>query len=93
MGHGAANPLVAAVLLDVGDPLLTLTHDFGPLQVEVFVDHLQTHMTHRLMSEGQQNKDGIQSKATKNVRKKVGKDKVRPVRPGHLIGQETPHDC
>lgn len=43
MGHGAANPLVAAVLLDVGDPFLTLTHDFGSLQVEVFVDHLQSH--------------------------------------------------
>lgn len=41
MGHGAANPLVAAVLLDVSDPLLTLTHDFCPLQVEVFVDHLK----------------------------------------------------
>lgn len=40
VGHGAAHPLVAAVLLDVGDPLLTLTHDLRPLQVEVFVDHL-----------------------------------------------------
>ena len=38
--HGATHPLVAAVLLDVGDPLLTLTHDLCPLQVEVFVDHL-----------------------------------------------------
>lgn len=41
VGHGAANPLVAAVLLDVGDPFLTLTHDLCSLQVEVFVDHLQ----------------------------------------------------
>lgn len=40
MGHGAADPLVAAVLLNVGDPFLTLTHDLCPLQVEVFVDHL-----------------------------------------------------
>ncbi len=43
MGHGAADPLVAAVLLDVSNPLLTLTHDLCSLQVEVFVDHLQTH--------------------------------------------------
>lgn len=43
MGHGAAHPLIAAILLDVGDPLLTLTHDLRSLQVEVFVDHLQTH--------------------------------------------------
>lgn len=43
MGHGAANPLVAAVLLDVSDPLLTLRHDLCSLQVEVFMDHLQTH--------------------------------------------------
>lgn len=42
VGHGAAHPLVAAVLLDVRDPFLTLTHDLCPLQVEVFVDHLQT---------------------------------------------------
>lgn len=41
--HGAAHPFVAAVLLDVGDPLLTLTHDLRSLQVEVFVDHLQSH--------------------------------------------------
>lgn len=41
MGHGAADPLVTAVLLDVSDPLLTLTHDLCSLQVEVFVDHLQ----------------------------------------------------
>lgn len=40
MGHGAADPLVAAVLLNVGDPFLTLTHDLCPLQEEVFVDHL-----------------------------------------------------
>lgn len=40
MGHGAADPLVTTVLLDVGDPLLTLTHDFRSLQVEVFVNHL-----------------------------------------------------
>lgn len=45
MGHGAANPLVTAVLLNVSDPLLTLTHDLCSLQVEVFVDHLQTHDT------------------------------------------------
>lgn len=45
MGHGAANPLVAAVLLDVSNPLLTLRHDLCSLQVEVFVDHLQTHDT------------------------------------------------
>jgi len=43
VGHGAAHPLVAAVLLDVRDPLLTLRHDLCSLQVEVFVDHLQTH--------------------------------------------------
>lgn len=42
MGHGAADPLVAAVLLDVGDPLLTLRHDLCSLQVEMFVDHLKT---------------------------------------------------
>lgn len=41
MGHGAADPFVAAVLLNVGDPFLTLTHDLCPLQVEVFVDHLR----------------------------------------------------
>lgn len=40
VGHGAAHPLVAAVLLDVCDPLLTLTHDLRPLQVKVLVDHL-----------------------------------------------------
>lgn len=40
VGHGAAHPLVAAVLLDVCDPLLTLTHDLRPLQVEVLVNHL-----------------------------------------------------
>lgn len=45
MGHGAAHPLVAAVLLDVSDPLLALRHDLGSLQVEVFVDHLQTNDT------------------------------------------------
>lgn len=43
VGHGAAHPLVAAVLLDVQDPLLTLRHDLRPLQVKVFVDHLQSH--------------------------------------------------
>lgn len=41
MGHGAADPLVAAVLLDVGNPLLTLRHDLCALQVEVLVDHLR----------------------------------------------------
>ena len=40
MGHGAAHSLVTAVLLDVCDPLLTLRHDFHPLQVEVLVYHL-----------------------------------------------------
>lgn len=45
MGHGAADPLVAAVLLDVCDPFLTLTHYLRPLQVEVFVDHLPRHNT------------------------------------------------
>ena len=45
MGHGAADPLVAAVLLDVSNPLLTLRHDLCSLQVEMFVDHLQTHDT------------------------------------------------
>lgn len=43
VGHGAADPLVAAVLLDVQDPLLTLRHDLRPLQVKVFVDHLRSH--------------------------------------------------
>lgn len=43
VGHGASHPLIAAVLLDVGDPVLTLTHDLCPLQVEVLVDHLQSH--------------------------------------------------
>lgn len=43
MGHGATDPLVAAVLLDVSDPLLTLGHDLCSLQVEVLVDHLRTH--------------------------------------------------
>ena len=45
VGHGAAHPLVAAVLLDVSDPLLTLRHDLYSLQVEMFVDHLQTQNT------------------------------------------------
>ena len=44
VGHGAAHPLVAAVLLDVCDPVLTLRHHLPPLQVEVLVDHLRrTH--------------------------------------------------
>lgn len=43
VGHGAAHPLVAAVLLDVGDPVLTLSHDLCSLQVEMFMDHLRTH--------------------------------------------------
>lgn len=52
MGHGAAHPLITAVLLDVGDPLLTLTHDLCSLQVEVFVDHLQTHSDKKSYNKG-----------------------------------------
>lgn len=52
MGHGAAHPLIAAVLLDVGDPLLALTHDLRSLQVEVFVDHLQTHSVKTVTTRG-----------------------------------------
>lgn len=40
MGHGAADPLVAAVLLDVSNPLFTLRHDLRSLQVEMLMDHL-----------------------------------------------------
>ena len=40
--HGPAHPLVAAVLLDVGDPLLTLRHDLHSLQVKVFVYNLES---------------------------------------------------
>lgn len=39
--HGATDPLVAAVLLNVGDPLVTLGHDLRSLQVEMLVDHLE----------------------------------------------------
>lgn len=39
--HGPAHPLVAAVLLDVGDPLLTLRHDLHSLQVKVLVYDLK----------------------------------------------------
>lgn len=42
VGHGAPDPLVTAVLLDVSDPVLTLSHDLCSLQVEMFMDHLQT---------------------------------------------------
>lgn len=50
MGHGAADSLVAAVLLNVADPFLTLTHDLCPLQVEVFVDHLHQNSHHLTLS-------------------------------------------
>ena len=45
VGHGATDPLVTAILLDVSNPLFTLRHNLCSLQVEMFVDHLQTHDT------------------------------------------------
>ena len=41
VGHGPANPLVTAVLLDVSNPLLTLGHDLHSFQVKVFMYNLK----------------------------------------------------
>lgn len=41
MGHSPAYPFVAAVLLYVRYPLLTLSHDLHSFQVKMFVDDLQ----------------------------------------------------
>ena len=39
--HRSAHSLIAAVLLDVGNPLLALGHDLHSFQVKVFVYHLK----------------------------------------------------
>lgn len=44
MGHSPAYPFVAAVLLYVCYPLLTLRHDLHSFQVKMFVDDLQENI-------------------------------------------------
>lgn len=58
--HGSAYPLITAVLLDVGNPLLTLGHDLNSFQVKMFVYNLKNKtIKETKMCLGQKLKDKV----------------------------------